>query len=174
VGDSKSSTERVCTGSLLSRPAAASIGARSRRARHLVVITAFLLLSAVDIAGADPSERISLEIIVAHLSPEPGKNDPRAARLHAELKEQFRYESISVLDTKRLNLGIDQVGTHALPGGRKLLVKPLLIEGKSSLLSIDITGLVQTDLRIERGQLVIIGAEKYEGGKLVIALEPGP
>jgi len=120
--------------------------------------------------GAAASGKVTLEVIVAQLSSEPGSIDPGAARLHKELKDQFRYTSISVLSKKRFELSLDDVGRHELPTGRTVMLKPIVIDGASALISVDVTGLIQTDLRLENDQLVIIGAESHQGGKLVIAI----
>jgi hypothetical protein len=40
------------------------------------------------------------------------------------------------------------------------------------LLGVTVKGSLQTDLRIPNGHLVVIGAEGYQDGKLVISLEP--
>jgi len=58
-----------------------------------------------------------------------------------------------------------------LPTRRRLRIRPLVVEANGALISVEISGLVQTDLRIKEGQLVIIGAERYLDGKLVIALQ---
>jgi hypothetical protein len=92
--------------------------------------------------------------------------------LHEQLKDQFRYESLSVIEARLLTLGIDEVGEIELPNGKKLMIKPLVIDAGSALVGVDVPGLLQTDLRVQRGDLVVIGAESYRDGKLVIALEP--
>jgi len=141
-----------------------------------------LLLSLVMTSGSwgDPkndkstgsNERLKIDLIVAHLLQEPGKIDPAAARLDRELRDQVRYESIKVLGTKSFRLGLDEVGRDRLPNGRTLMVKPIVLDSRSALISVDVSGLVQTDLRLKNDQLAIIGAEAYKGGKLVIALHP--
>ena len=135
----------------------------------VVAIAGFLI--AIPAAEAKPPS-VAIKVIIAHLSDEPGKIDPRASRLHEELKGQFRYGGIKVLSTVTHHLAVHEIARDDLPSGRRLMVKPILIEGKSVLISVDVSGLVQTDMRLKSDQLVIIGAEKYRDGKLVIALEP--
>ncbi|MCH7866362.1 MAG: hypothetical protein IH881_01600 [Myxococcales bacterium] len=122
---------------------------------------------------ADPGPGFELEVLVARLTTERGKIDKGAERLHAELKHQFRYEGIRVLETRRVKLVVDQVWDLNLPTRRRLRIRPLVVEATGALISIEISGLVQTDLRIRKGQMVIIGAEKFRDGKLVIALQAG-
>ena len=122
---------------------------------------------------ADPSQTFELDVVVARLTSGQNKIDKRAKRLHAALKNQFRYEGIRVLETRRLTLVVDEVMDLKLPTRRRLRIRPLVVEAKGALISVEISGLVQSDLRINEGQLVIIGAEQYLDGKLVIALQAG-
>ena len=41
----------------------------------------------------------------------------------------------------------------------------------AALVAVDVRGLLKTDLRMKSDHLVVIGAESYEGGKLVVSLE---
>ncbi len=130
-------------------------------------------LVAGGVTGADPGSVFELEVVVARLTIGQKTIDKGAKRLHAELKGQFRYEGIRVVETKRVRLVADEVWDLNLPTRRRLRIRPLVVEKGGALISVEISGLVQTDLRIKKGQLVIIGAEKYLDGKLVIALQAG-
>jgi len=121
-------------------------------------------------ARAEAESSFELEVIVASLTNEHDKIDRGAKRLHKELKDQFRYEGIRVLETRELKLSVDDIFDMKLPTRRRLPIPPLVIEKNGALVSVEISGLVQSDLRIKQGQLIIIGAEKYLDGKLVIAL----
>ena len=131
--------------------------------------TALWLLPAA--ASAEPRQ-IALQILVAHISDAAGGVDPRAARLHEELADQFRYETLRVLDERRLDLPLGVVETVELPNGRRLNVRAFQLSSRGVLLGVTVTGSLQTDLRIPNGHLVVIGAERFEDGKLVISLEP--
>jgi hypothetical protein len=76
------------------------------------------------------------------------------------------------LSERSLSLGLDQVGSVVLPNGKRLRVRPLQVDGDSALLAVDVEGSVKTDVRVRKGKSVVIGAERYENGKLVISLEP--
>ena len=65
---------------------------------------------------------------------------------------------------------MDQVGSVGLPNGKQARVRPLNVDGDSALLAVEIEGAVQTDLRVRKGHWVVIGAERYRDGKLVISL----
>ncbi|MEE8581707.1 MAG: hypothetical protein V3T33_08975 [Myxococcota bacterium] len=122
-------------------------------------------------APGEPPRQIDVLVVVSHISNEPGEIDPRAGRVHRKLSQEFRYNSLKVLEKRSMKLGIDEVGGLELPNGRKLRVKPLLVDKRGALLAIDLQGLIQTDLRVKNNHLVIIGADRYEQGKLVISLE---
>ena len=141
-----------------------------RRLGKLCVLAIFVFMSPSALQ-AEPDATLNVVVTVANLSAEGAGIDPRAKRLHAELKKQFRYSGISVSEIKKLRLGVDQVGSITLPTGRTLKLRPLVIEKRSALLAVEISGLVQTDLRLDAGQLIIIGAEDFRDGKLVVALE---
>jgi hypothetical protein len=40
------------------------------------------------------------------------------------------------------------------------------------LLALTVQGTLRTDMRVPNGHLVVIGAERFEDGKLVISLKP--
>ncbi len=124
------------------------------------------------VARAQPARSIELSVLVGHASEGPGGVDPRAQKLAAKLQKEFRYESLRVLQSPRLKLALDEVGTVKLPNGKELRLRPLQVGDKSVLLAVGLEGTLQTDLRIPNGHLVVIGAERYQDGKLVIGLEP--
>lgn len=134
-----------------------------------VVAVLSLLLGGA--AGAQQGT-IEVELMVSHISEAAGDIDSRGQRLHAKLKDQFRYESLRVLETRKLKLATDQVGSVTLPNGKQARVRPLQVDAQSALLAVEVEGAVKTDLRVKNGHLVVIGAERYDGGKLVVSLEP--
>ena len=129
-----------------------------------------LLLAAV--AWADPPRRVAVEVTVSHALDAQGAIDPRGSALNAFLKPQFRYGSLKVLQVEQLDLALDEVGTLELPNGRKFRVRPLDIGPEGVLLSVSVQGTLWTDMRVRNGHLVVIGAERFEEGKLVVSVEP--
>lgn len=112
-----------------------------------------------------------IRVLVANLTNDRDKIDKEARRLDKALKSQFRYEGIRVLDSVKVTLSGDEVWNLKLPSRRRLRIRPLVVEAESALISVEISGLVQSDLKIKSGQLVIIGAERFHEGKLVIAID---
>ncbi len=115
---------------------------------------------------------IGFQMTVSHVSPSPGPIDPRGAELHRRLKNEIRYESLRVLEQRRLDLGVDEIGTMLLPSGRRLRVRPLDVGKQGVLVAVDVEGSMKTDLRVPNHKLVVIGGQPWEGGRLVITLEP--
>jgi hypothetical protein len=136
-------------------------------------LLAVLLLGLAAAGWAQPApRRVSVEVTVSHALDAKGAIDPRGKELNAFLKPQFRYGSLKVLQVEKLDLALDEVGTLELPNGRKFRVRPLDIGPEGVLLSVSVQGTLWTDMRVRNGHLVVIGAERYEEGKLVIAVEP--
>ncbi len=138
----------------------------------LAVAWVFAFASVGTLAStAHAADGFAIDVIVANLSREKEGVDKGAKRLHKELESQFRYKGIRVLEKKKIELDGDRVVDMKLPTLRRLRIRPLVVEANSALISVEVSGLVSTDLKIKAGQLVIIGAERFRDGKLVIALE---
>lgn len=141
--------------------------------RHRVVFAALLAcLVWVAPATAEDGGPIAVEVMVSHISQQPGEIDSRAKRLDAELRDEFRYESLRVLKKQKLSLALNEVGKVALPNGSELQLRPLSLSDRGVLMAVNVTGSVQSDMQIPNGHLVAIGAGRFEDGKLVISLEP--
>lgn len=133
-------------------------------------LLALALALAAERAGAQ--EAIELEVLVSQISDRPGAIDPRGEKVHRELQGRFRYESLKVLVQRHLRLALDEVGSVALPNGKALRVRPNDVGKSGVLLAVSVEGALDTDLRVQSGHLVVVGAGRYEDGTLVISLEP--
>ncbi len=123
-------------------------------------------------AAKAQEQRIDVELMVSHVSSAAGEIDPRGRKLHQKLQGEFRYESLRVLQVRGLQLGLNEVGRVGLPNGKSVRVQPLQVSGRGVLLAVDVEGAARMDLKVRKGHLVVIGAERYQDGKLVISLEP--
>jgi hypothetical protein len=135
---------------------------------------ALVLGAALGAAAEDPG-RINVDVLVAHISQSKApseKIDARARRLDAQLRQQFRYESMQVLERHRMVLALDEVGTVVLPNGHRFRARPLDVSDRGVLMAVGVEDTIQTDIRVPSGHLVVIGAEPYRDGKLVISIEP--
>jgi hypothetical protein len=131
-----------------------------------------LLLTLALPAAAQDGPRVDIRLMVSHVTSEPGPIDPRGAKLHALLRKQVRYESLQVLKTRNLDLGLQEIGSMKLPNGRMVRVRPLDVGKQGVLIAVDIEGSMQTDLRVPNRKVVVLGGQPYQGGRLVISLEP--
>jgi hypothetical protein len=143
--------------------------------RMTLALAAGLLLSAGP-AWAGP-DRIDVELMVSHISESPDGSaeprvDPRARKLDRQLRSQFRYDRLRVLDHRVLHLRLNEVGSMKLPNGHRVQIRPLLVDENGVLLAVDVEDTLDTDMRIQSDHMVVIGADRHEDGKLVISLEP--
>ena len=130
-----------------------------------------LLLTLGGLAGgAAAEEQFEVEVMVSQIGEGTGGVDPAGAALHAKLQKQFRYESLKVLETRTLRLGLDQVGTLPLPNGKPLRIRPLQLTDRGLLLAAHV-GDIQTDLKLTQGHLVVIDAGRHGDGRLVVSFE---
>ena len=132
-----------------------------------ILLATFAWLAGGAAAGA---EQFEIEVMVSEIGESGAGVDPAGAALHAKLQGQFRYESLQVLVTRKLRLGLDQVGTVSLPNGRPLRVRPLQLTDRGLLLAAHV-GDIQTDLKLTRGHLVVIDAGRHGDGRLVVSFE---
>jgi hypothetical protein len=79
---------------------------------------------------------------------------------------------LKVLDTQVLSLQLNDIGTVKLPTGRRVRVRPMDLGDDGVLVAVEIEGSTQADLRVPNRRIVVIGGQPYQGGRLVISLEP--
>ena len=89
-------------------------------------------------AGADEPRRIDLEVLVAYISDEPGGVDEQAQELDRKLAGQFRYQTLRVLDQRRLDLPLGAVQSVPLPNGRLLNVRAFQLASRGVLLGVTV------------------------------------
>ena len=123
-------------------------------------------------ALAQAANRVNLLLTVSHASPQPGPIDPSAAELHRRLHHEFRYESLRVIERRSMDLRLQEVGGVDLPTGKRIEVQPLSLSPTGALISVDIPGTLQTDVRVPNRQQVVIGVDRYNDGKLIVTLQP--
>lgn len=131
-----------------------------------------LVLAAASPSAAQPGRTVRLDLTVSHASPHPGPVDPAAAQLHERLRSDFRYESLRVIERRRLDLRTGEIGGLDLPSGKRVRVRPLHMGAGGVLLAVDIENTLHTDMRVPDRQPVVIGVDRYEDGKLILTLQP--
>ncbi len=142
-----------------------------RRPRPLLgLATAALLLGLA--SGSAAQQKVGFHLMVSHVSHEAGSIDPRAKALHEVLQREIRYESLKVLDDKVLSLALNDIGSMKLPTGGQVRLRPMDLGDDGVLVAVEVEGSTQADLRVPNRRIVVIGGQPYQGGRLVISLEP--
>ena len=137
----------------------------------LVVIVAGLLLAG-NPAWSQAERQFTVKVTVAEISNAEGKIDKRAKRLDLKLREKFKYNSLKVIEERRLKLGIDEVGSVKLPNGRMFRVRPLDLGDRGLLMAVGWEGEVMMDMRAPNNHLLVIGGPSHGDGQLVVSIEP--
>lgn len=132
----------------------------------------FAILLLAGPALAQTVRRVALDLTVSHASLHPGPIDPAAAQLHERLRDDFRYQSLRVIERRRLDLRTGEVGGLDLPTGKRVRVRPLHMGPGGVLLAVDIENTMHSDMRVPDRQPVVIGVDRYDDGKLILTLEP--
>ncbi len=137
----------------------------------LVVIVSGALLAGSP-AWRQAERRFSVQVTVAQISDAEGKIDERAKRLDRSLRKKFKYNSLTVITERRLELRLDQVGSVRLPNGRMFRVRPLNLGDRGLLMAVGWEGEVMMDMRAPNNHLLVIGGPAHRDGQLVVSIEP--
>ena len=137
----------------------------------LVVIVSWALLAASP-AWSQAERRFTVKVTVAEISNAEGEIDGRAKRLDLNLRKKFKYNSLRVIQERRLTLEIDEVGSVKLPGGRMFRVRPLNLGDRGLLMAVGWEGEVMMDMRAPNNHLLVIGGPAHGDGQLVVSIEP--
>lgn len=143
--------------------------------RSLLVLMLLGLCVPSAFAGDHDDEKVrtvSLKLMVSHLCQKPGGIDPAAAELDQKLREDFRYTSLKVLQSETFVVPLREVAQIMLPTGKFVRVRPISIGRHGLAMLVEVEGMLQTDLQVKNKHQVVIGAQRYEGGKLVITVQP--
>lgn len=142
--------------------------------RPLVLAVALGCGAALAPAGvlAQVADSVGLSLTVSHASPKPGPIDPRAAEIHRQLRHLFRYESLRVIEQRHVQLRMQELGGIDLPNGKRVEFRPLSVTTTGVLIAVEIPGTLQTDVRVPNRKQVVIGADSYQDGKLILTLQP--
>ncbi|HME73890.1 MAG TPA: hypothetical protein VKM54_29120 [Myxococcota bacterium] len=155
----------------------------SKRGRSILAAIAMLAITAGP-GAAQQAQRpaqvpkptqVHVLVVVHHVSKHPGPPgpvDPADAKLERRLSQDFNYKSARVMQTERMTLALNQTGSMTLPTGRLLKVKPRKLGKRGLLMWVEIEGTLRTNLRVPNHHQVVIGAQHYQDGKLVVTLEP--
>jgi hypothetical protein len=143
------------------------------RVRALAIAGAAGLLAVTNLPAAaqQAARAIGFSLTVFHASPKPGPIDPAAEQLHESLRD-FNFRSLRVSETRRFELRPGEIGALSLPSGKRVQIQPLHMGHGAVLLAVDIENTLHTDIRIPDHKPVVIGVGSYDGGKLILTVEP--
>jgi len=147
---------------------------RERRLGKWLLGAAFAaaLLLVSGSAWSEGERRFHVDVTVAEISDAEGDIDKRAKRLDDKLRKKFKYNSLRVLEERRLDLEMDEVGSVKLPTGRMFRVRPLNLGDRGLLMAVGWEGEMMMDMRAPNHHLLVIGGPAYGDGQLVISIEP--
>ena len=144
----------------------------ARRVSRCAFAGAVGMTTALSAGAQQPAQRIDFQLVVSHLSHRPGPVDPEFADLYRRLRSDFRFESLQVLERRRLQLVLEQTGGIDLPNGKRVSIRPMHLGDRGILVAVDIDRDVQMDLRVPNRREVVLGTDRYRDGKLLITLRP--
>lgn len=145
-----------------------------RKAWALALAAWFVVAGIGLVAGAASAEdaKIPVNVLITHVSNKGSGIDPAARGLGRNLdRHSIAFDSIKVIEDRRLMLELDEVKTLRLPNGRKARVRPISRGEKSVLMAIDVEGAVKVDARVKRKRPFVIRAGRHDGGNLMLSLE---
>ena len=140
--------------------------------RTLLSFVALAAVVAASAAQAQSTERIGLLLTVSHATQQPGPVDPDSAEIYKRLHEEFRFQSLRVIERRQIDLRLQEVGGVVLPTGKRVSLRPMSLSTTGVLIAVEIPGTLETDVRVPNHQHVVIGLERYQDGKLILTLQP--
>jgi hypothetical protein len=124
-------------------------------------------------AGPPAGNPVRVEVMVGYISSHPGTIDPRAIELARMLNQEFNnLQTLRVIQMERLSLALRQMGQVPMPTGHWVSVQPEEITPHGVRMGVEVQGIIRTHVNIPSGNQVVIGAYKYEEGRLVVRLVP--
>jgi hypothetical protein len=125
-------------------------------------------------AAAENPGAIAFEVTVVHVSHGKGgvEASDRARRVDRIIGEQIKYDSLRVLDFKRRQVPLNQIGSVKLPNGKRFRFRPMDLSDEGVLVAVDVEKSAQGDFRIPKRKPFVFGGQRYQDGQLVILLEP--
>ncbi len=144
----------------------ADAGDPGRRLVGLALVAGLLLAPALAHAQEAGFE---FRVTVLHAT-ESGPVAPEAQRFDRLLHRRVRYQGLRVLQSRKLRVATNDIGSVKLPDGTVFRFRPIDPTGPGALVAIDM-GQTQGDFRLPAHKPLILGGAPWEGGQLVVVLE---
>ena len=125
-------------------------------------------------ASSQEDRVFDVRVTVAEISDSEGGVDARAKRLDDKLRQEkfFKYNSLRVIEDRRLKLKMDEVGSVKLPGGNMFRIRPLNLGDRGLLLAVGWEGEMMMDMRAPSHHLLVVGGPAHGSGQLVVSIQP--
>ncbi len=121
-------------------------------------------------AAASPTLKVQ---IVYAAKGEP-KVDPRLKPLQKRLNQLFDFTQYQLENEQTLTLNVGQKGTLILPDGKPLSLTPVQKQRDMWKITLSIPKLVQSDILIRDGHMVILGGARYKKGVMILVIQVNP
>ncbi|MGH0028209.1 MAG: hypothetical protein ACQGVC_00335 [Myxococcota bacterium] len=142
------------------------------RLRIALGLALALLLVAGTASAQEKRKRVPMNVLVTEMSNHGSGIDRDAKRLDEKLSGQFKYDSLRVLEKRRIDPEVDGVESIRLPNGRAARVQPIHTGSDGVLMAVDVEDAAKIDARVKEGNLLVIRAGKHGDGDLVLSIEP--
>ena len=127
----------------------------------------FLMLS----FQAAAQTRTETRVTVVHASTESNRVDPGLSAIISELRSVFRYTSYRLVTSQDMNLAFNQEGRVNLPGGRRLVITPLGMDGQRISYQVNVLknkrSVFQTRILLRNNASVTIGGPQFNRGVIL-------
>jgi hypothetical protein len=132
-------------------------------------------------AVASPAS-VTFEVNVCIASAPDGEVDPECRTMQSQLP--VRFGTLKVQKRHIVSVGFGEPGGIVLPTGSTVEIRPISIVEHQRLsttgvirtnelhLQLEMPGMVNTRLRLQRGRSVILAGQKYSDGYLIIEVKP--
>jgi len=142
-----------------------------------VALRAFLCLALGLLAAdgaraqeASESQPIVLGVRVVHAMKEKGEIGPGCEDMLKRLPMHFG--ALELVQSQEFELKVGQRTQFALPSGRTVRMLPVGIQGRQLHLHFEMSGIMNTRLRMLSGRPMIVGGEPHRGGQLIVEVTP--
>ena len=129
-----------------------------------------------------PTAPVTFEVNVCVASAPEGDVDPECRTMQSQLP--VRFGTLKVQKRHTVSVGFGEPGGIVLPTGSTVEIRPISIVEHQRMtstgvirtnelhLQLEMPGMVNTRLRLQRGRSVILAGHKYADGYLIIEVKP--
>ncbi len=140
----------------------------------MIILTGVLLWTTgfESVALADDSRHpVVTEVQVIYASKQGHEVDPKIGDVQKRLADLFDFSTYRLLGNHHQNGHYGKAVSVDLPGERRLTLKPLGKDDDRRIrLHAEIADLINTELRLKDGGMMILGGPRYDKGVLILVI----